>query len=235
MKKFYILIFSFLCILGFSQSYSTLVPSVNWKIVKIQLNNVDHYAPFPFLNAGELNFESTQNLLSSKFYNSTMGNFTFGENNANYFTLQNITSTLAVYYGENEQAVQQFDGMTNTFYSIFKPTDKFFFDYQEVLSGKNLVVTNPNGNKIFYSNQILSTQEISKYKISVYPNPATDIIIIENLKPNSSIELIDNSGKLVKSIYDTKISKTEISIKNLSSGIYYLKVDGQSVQKVIKK
>ncbi|MFC0344611.1 T9SS type A sorting domain-containing protein [Epilithonimonas hispanica] len=30
-------------------------------------------------------------------------------------------------------------------------------------------------------------------------------------------------------------TKAEINIKNLASGIYYLKVDGQSVQKIIKK
>ena len=60
-------------------------------------------------------------------------------------------------------------------------------------------------------------------------------MIVENLKPDASLELMDNSGKLVKLISNSKAIKTEINIKNLASGIYYLKVDGQSAQKIIKK
>ena len=74
-----------------------------------------------------------------------------------------------------------------------------------------------------------------KSKISVYPNPTINIVIVENLKPDASLELMDNPGKLVKLISNSKAIKTEINIKNLSSGIYYLKVDGQSAQKIIKK
>jgi hypothetical protein len=238
MKKLYILIFSLLFILGFSQPYSILLSNVNWKIVKIQWNNVDYYPPPP-LSIPTANFLNGNNL-TTHFFDSGNAFIIFGSDNQNYFNVpQGMGTTLADYGGENQQAVQHFDEMNTGFYNAwyggFQQSGNFYFEYQEVMSGKNLVVTNPAGNKIFYSNLLLDTNEISKQKISIYPNPATDIIFIDNLKPNSSLELIDNSGKLVKSISNNKTSKTEINIKNLNSGIYYLKVDGQSVQKIIKK
>ena len=58
------------------------------------------------------------------------------------------------------------------------------------MSGKNLVITNPSGNKIFYSNQLLATAENSKQKTSVYPNPASDELFVKN---ENNIELKDNT------------------------------------------
>ncbi|PZU90994.1 MAG: hypothetical protein DI529_01935 [Chryseobacterium sp.] len=234
MKKLYTLLFSFLWLLGFSQSYNSLISSVNWKVVKINWNGSDYYAPSPFLNAGSLMLNNTENILSSYFYNGASGKFIFGENNQNYFSLENMVATLAVYYGDNEQAVQQFDGMVIGFYMYFPATDRFYFDYQETSSGKSLVITNPAGNKVFYSDAILATSEVSKQKISVYPNPAKDYIILDNLKVNSTLQLIDNSGKLIKTI-TTQSDKEKIDLKNLNSGIYYLKSDEKSVQKIIKQ
>ena len=222
--------------MGSSQSYSSLLSNINWKIVKIQWNNVDYYPPHPLSSNGSIQFNYPEtNDYSGNFFNSINGSMTFGENNGKYFNILSHFITLGIYGGENQQAVSQFDGMTTGFYFGFPTTSNFTFEYEEAISGKNLVVTNPEGNKIFYSNMILGTPEVSKSKISVYPNPATDLVVIENLKPNSSLELIDNSGKLVKSISNNKTIKTEINIKNLPSGIYYLKVDGQSAQKIVKK
>lgn len=236
MKKLYILIFSFLFILGFSQTYSILLSNVTWKIVKIQSNNVDYYPPAPLSANGWIKFNDPEtNRFTGNFFNSVIGDMVWGENNINNFRVTSSAVTLMSYGGENKVAVNQFDEMANSFYMSFPTTANFTFDYEEILSGRNLVVTNPAGNKIFYSNLILGTAEALKSKISIYPNPATEIVIVENLKPNSSLELIDNSGKLVKSISNIKTTKTEINIKNLSSGIYYLKVDSQSIHKIIKK
>ena len=71
------------------------------------------------------------------------------------------------------------------------------------------------------------------YKL--YPNPVSDILTIENLTPHSDLELIDSSGKVVKQIKNIQTPKTQINIKNLAPGIYYLKINNQSSQKIIKK
>lgn len=240
MKKFYVLIFSCLCLLGFSQSYLPIL-NVNWRIEKIEKNNTFHF-PSVFAGFGMLNkqFSTITNSdyfhLSSGLYNSTFGEITWNET---YFKIPSVGTTFGVYEGTNYQAVQFFDGLIFEFYrgTIVdgSNSENYYFTYNENSNGKNLIVSRTNGDKIFYTTELLGTAETSKSKISVYPNPATDIIKIENLKPNSSLELIDNSGKLVKTISNSKSTKTEVNIKNLPSGVYYLKVDGQSVQKIIKK
>ena len=67
----------------------------------------------------------------------------------------------------------------------------------------------------------LSTDEQETEKIRIYPNPAKDIIYLENI-PDQSIVIIYNS--LGKIIYQEKHHSRELSVKNLSRGIYYLKI-----------
>lgn len=214
--------------------------NVSWRIEKIEKNNTDHY-PAVFSGHGLLQEYSDMDnnpylQFSSGLFNSVFGTVTWSDN---YFKIPAIGSTLGVYDGENYQAVQFFDGLIWEFYFGTREDgeniENYHFTYSENNNGKNFIVSRVNGDKIFYTTALLATNEFSKSKISVYPNPATDIIKIDNLKPNALLELIDSSGKSVKTISNIKSDKTEINIKNLPSGQYYLKVDGQSGQKIIKK
>ena len=239
MKKLYTLLFSLLFLLGFSQTYSSLM-NINWKIDKIEKNSTNYFPPlnngYGIFSEGFDTFNNSQHFtLNSGLYNSVGGRITWGDN---YFNIPAISFTLGIYEGENEQAVKFFDSLIYEFYTgnqNQQNTEKYYYVYSESNGGKNLVISRSNGDKIFYSDKILSASDVSKPKISVYPNPASDVIKIEKLKPNSSLELTDSSGKLVRTISNIKSDKTEINVKNLPSGIYYLKVDGQSVQKIIKK
>lgn len=50
-----------------------------------------------------------------------------------------------------------------------------------------------------------------------------------------TIELIDLQGRVLESYsYQTKISKVEIGLQELQSGIYLLKVNGREIRKVFK-
>lgn len=65
--------------------------------------------------------------------------------------------------------------------------------------------------------------------LSLYPNPTTDLVnvLIPQLYPNTTFEIIDLSGKLV---LHEKINKNEsvFSIKNLNAGIYLFKISIES-------
>lgn len=219
-------------------SYEQQLSNYNGNIIKLTKNGIDYFAPSP-IGQTPISTISTVNAekrFNSVFYNTTFATIKFGENNANYFTVKDAGTTLWEYHGENEAQVRQFDNDIFSFFNGFQPEDKFYFE--TTLAGSSagsFTVINPAGNKIYYDNNLLSTSETSKQRITFYPNPATDYVIVENLKPNSSLELIDSSGKSVKTVSNIKSDKTEINIKNLPSGIYYLKIDGQSVQKIIKK
>ncbi|MFP8892421.1 T9SS type A sorting domain-containing protein [Chryseobacterium sp. EZn1] len=69
-------------------------------------------------------------------------------------------------------------------------------------------------------------------EIAVYPNPAHDFININTVAKVKSIDLYDETGKLIK----TEINNNEIEVKGLSAGIYNVNVKtegGNFTEKVI--
>src|SRR5690606_38785731 len=71
----------------------------------------------------------------------------------------------------------------------------------------------------------LSTNDVNieKKKIKIIPNPATDMLIIENTGNINikSLELFDLSGKKVK---DFRINTNQLDISSLSNGTYLLRI-----------
>jgi hypothetical protein len=84
------------------------------------------------------------------------------------------------------------------------------------------------------ANGTLSTSEVSKTKISIFPNPTKGEINIKTDKKIKSSTILDMSGK---SVMNTSSEKVDIS--SLPKGIYLIKVefaDGSSAtEKVIKE
>jgi hypothetical protein len=78
-----------------------------------------------------------------------------------------------------------------------------------------------------------SIDDQTQLDISIYPNPTNDKLFIQGLSSSSRVSIYNVLGKLVLS---QTISK-EIDVKQLSKGIYILKIiDGQkeTVRKFIK-
>ena len=90
-----------------------------------------------------------------------------------------------------------------------------------------------NGINILINNStpIMSTSEMSKIKIDVYPNPASDFLTVKNNKSNSHYTISDFSGKIVTS---GNLTNDKISINSLSTGNYILSIENQKI-KFIKK
>lgn len=68
---------------------------------------------------------------------------------------------------------------------------------------------------------LLSSQEAKTFVTVIYPNPTSDILNIQTEQKISKIEILDTSGKLVKS--NSGSGKT-INVSNLSKGIYLIKI-----------
>jgi len=85
---------------------------------------------------------------------------------------------------------------------------------------------------------ILGTEAFETINAKVYPNPVKDHITI--MLPNAietSIEVYSISGQLIKST-STNLISTEISLKDLNSGIYILKLQTPSssgIYKIVKE
>ena len=85
-----------------------------------------------------------------------------------------------------------------------------------------------NGNygdgdtKPFNSDGILGSDELDYNSISIYPNPARDVINILNAE-TTDIEVYDILGRLIIS-KDNISSHEQINISHLNSGTYFIKI-----------
>lgn len=86
--------------------------------------------------------------------------------------------------------------------------------------------------RIFNLNAVLTTNEFSKNKINVYPNPATDIINlnIENQLNTVSVEIYNEFGQLLK----TSNTLTNIAVSDLQNGIYLLQIKSENELQTVK-
>ena len=80
-------------------------------------------------------------------------------------------------------------------------------------------------------------KSLSDSGITIYPNPASDYIQLNNLEVGAQISLYDISGRLVLQEVASQ-SNQSFNINNLSNGIYsvHVKYSGlNTVSKFIKK
>lgn len=77
----------------------------------------------------------------------------------------------------------------------------------------------------------LSVKNITKEDITFYPNPVNDKIYFKNIDGIKNIRIIDLNGREINK-YTTE--QNELSLKNLSSGFYFMEING-TVKKLIKQ
>ena len=81
-----------------------------------------------------------------------------------------------------------------------------------------------------------SVNEFSHSNLRIYPNPASDFVIIDNQNNKIiSIELFDISGRFVEK-YTMNTKKTTIDVTHLQQGIYFVRVfsaKGIAVRKMV--
>ncbi|MDC8104173.1 T9SS type A sorting domain-containing protein [Chryseobacterium sp. PTM-20240506] len=87
---------------------------------------------------------------------------------------------------------------------------------------------------ITFTSTTLGTNEVMQYdnRIQVYPNPVKDIFKISNPEKIkiSSVEVIDVSGKLVKTLKGSE----EYNVSELPTGNYILKIKSNEITKMTK-
>lgn len=71
--------------------------------------------------------------------------------------------------------------------------------------------------------------EIQAIETNIYPNPAKDILIVDNVN-NADIYIYNTLGQMVKKITNVVGSK-EINVSDLNNGMYIVRIQkGESVQ-----
>lgn len=83
-----------------------------------------------------------------------------------------------------------------------------------------------------FGTPVLSVNNPKSVKqISIYPNPTTDYISISNLENSYNYLIVSQLGQeVLNGTYNNKID-----VRNLTNGIYFLKIEGRNTLKFIKK
>lgn len=68
------------------------------------------------------------------------------------------------------------------------------------------------------------------FEMSIFPNPAQDVVNIKNLHENATVELMDMSGRLMMKVQHAKGEVLSVNTSSLPSGIYLCKVQGDATQ-----
>jgi trimeric autotransporter adhesin len=84
-----------------------------------------------------------------------------------------------------------------------------------------ILVQEKNG-KNYYSNLVKISTE-SKVKLSLYPNPASKVVMLSGLAQGSTIQIIDIAGRVVNQINTNNQFET-INVSNLTKGLWFVKV-----------
>lgn len=74
---------------------------------------------------------------------------------------------------------------------------------------------------------VSTDDEPTKFNFSVYPNPATDLLILEsNFDSSFRFELVNSLGQIVYASQEISVEKTSVSIQslNLSEGLYFVRL-----------
>jgi len=80
-----------------------------------------------------------------------------------------------------------------------------------------------------YSNTVVINKVVNEqFRLSVYPNPTTDILHFNLPKGNNYISIINGIGQVVKSIKVNQLSTTEINVKSLIKGTYTIVVHNET-------
>lgn len=84
-------------------------------------------------------------------------------------------------------------------------------------------INSPDGNDSCHYSTVIGIEEFENYEIKVFPNPASDFLSIET--PNSGVSINASIYSFQGTLLLRKefvTSRTELDIRKLNSGIYYL-------------
>lgn len=133
--------------------------------------------------------------------------------------------------GSNDQSIEMFN--LHNYNSIIKITNQFQTRvYGVAISPQmdKLAAANHIGYVIMYNIQsLIGTEIIDQKSLHIYPNPATDFIMIDELYESAPYELINLNGSIIKA----GITSGSIELSNLSKGIYLLHI-GVNYIRIIK-
>ncbi|PWN71702.1 hypothetical protein C1631_003520 [Chryseobacterium phosphatilyticum] len=111
---------------------------------------------------------------------------------------------------------------------------RYFATIEDCPSTLRSLERKSNNQNIRLNLDLRTKKQVATGKISVYPNPVSDILHIGTSSEIKNISLVDMSGKMI----NVKTDGNKINVQNLSAGSYIITVEtkeGKTSSKFIKK
>jgi hypothetical protein len=147
--------------------------------------------------------------------------------------LTNYKDEKLLFVSYSPDMVYEVDIVAETYTALFP--SNLITPWDIITNSEDLVfVTNIEGGEV---NQIdistVSIEEVDDQDVSIYPNPTFDFINIDNIEEINNASIFNVLGQEVVEI---KIEgNTNIDVRNLSEGIYFLKIGDRNPAKFIKR
>ncbi|MGB5943036.1 MAG: T9SS type A sorting domain-containing protein [Leeuwenhoekiella sp.] len=113
--------------------------------------------------------------------------------------------------------------------TVVENTASIYFDQNPA------IVTNTTQNQFVALNLATETSEVFASQIKFFPNPVNNGLNIKFSKIGDyDIQLYDLSGKLVMTAHSKNKMQERLSLTNITTGIYLLKVQGDTLSRTVK-
>lgn len=167
---------------------------------------------------------------------------------------EDCAASLTTFINENQFTLDIYFGLPGVcgdpiYWMFMSRHYGIYFDYQQnalnpftysIVSdegNKTLTITNGVGNYAIYGDEILSNEDYLESSVKIYPNPAQDLLTIDNTSniEITTIKLYDVLGRLVMSVNE---GYDQIDVSQLNSGVLFVEIEtekGVVTKKVIKE
>ncbi len=157
-------------------------------------------------------------------------------------------------YNTLEVSIHNIDGVSFTFQTLQESTNGwqvFTFDLSSLITGNLFqiefsIAENSPGNSFYndiliddvkvdeYNNLTVSQDDFALFNFNYYPNPVTDELILSANEQISSINVYTILGQEIIKLRPNNSSLVNVDMSLLSSGTYFVKVQIDSKNKVLK-
>lgn len=128
--------------------------------------------------------------------------------------------------------IMKTDGSTESF-TIDENTRFYYSDTQLFIYGTNLGTQTYNLSSLrkAYFTVLDDVEEVDNQQLTIYPNPANDVLKIINTSDNQIVTIYSVDGKIIKKVNVS--GEAEINISELQAGLYLISI-GNEFSKFIK-
>ena len=123
------------------------------------------------------------------------------------------------------------DGTTASY--VMSTTSKIYYSDTQLFfesDGQTVSYDLASLRKAYFS-EVQNANELDNQQLTIYPNPAKDVLRITNISNNQEIMIYSINGAVVKRVIAS--DDTEINISDLRAGLYIIGV-GNEFSKFIK-